>query len=376
MPADAPPAGGLAPGGRIGILGGGQLGRMIALAAADFGYRCHIFTPERDSPAAQVAAAATEADYADEAALAAFADAVDVVTLEFENIPVETVRFLDRRKPVRPGAEVLRITQDRLLEKRFAVAQGAGTAPFAPVGSAAELAAAAAAIPGRTVLKTRRFGYDGKGQAMVDDGPDRLDRLGAAWAALGRGECVLEGFVAFEKEVSVIVARGLDGSVAAFPAVENRHRHHILDLTLYPAEIAEATRRQAETIALNLARHLDLVGTVAVEMFVTAKGEVLVNELAPRVHNSGHWTIEACATSQFHQHVRAICGLPLGSPRPHSNAAMKNLIGEDARAFGRLVADPRNAVHLYGKTEIRAGRKMGHVTRLFPPGHPPEPFEI
>lgn len=364
MSAPAP----LPPGSRIGILGGGQLGRMIAIAAAELGYRCHVFCPEEEAPAADVAAAWTKAGYADQAALRAFAGAVDVITLEFENIPADCVAFLAALKPVRPGAEVLRITQDRLLEKDFARALGLGTAPYAPVGGAEEAGAAAAAIPGRAVLKTRRFGYDGKGQRLIAAGGDRAAAIRDAWAEMGSIPCILEGFVDFRCELSVIAARGQDGAIACFVPVENRHRQQILDLTIAPARLPAPLLHEAEEMARRIAGSLDLCGTIAVEMFLGRDGRLLVNELAPRVHNSGHWTIEACLTSQFQQHVRAICGLPLGSPARHADATMRNLIGDDADRWAEILKDPANRLHLYGKSETRPGRKMGHVTRLLPLG--------
>ena len=350
------------PGATIGILGGGQLGRMIALAAAELGYRCHVYCPEPESPAADVAAVATVAAYDDRAALDAFARAVDVVTLEFENIPVATVEHLAKQVAVRPGADALRITQDRLLEKDFVRASGGGTADYRAVGSRSELAAALAALGTPAILKTRRFGYDGKGQTRIAS----LTDADAAWNAIGSAPCILEAFVPFALEVSVIVARAPDGTVAAFVPVENRHKAGILDVTIAPAPIAPATMLAAEALARRLAERLGIVGMLAVEMFVTRDGAVLVNELAPRVHNSGHWTIEACVTSQFEQNVRAVCGLPLGSPARHSNAVMRNLIGADVERWADFVRQPDTKLHLYGKRETRAGRTMGHVTRLYP----------
>lgn len=350
------------PGATIGILGGGQLGRMIALAAAELGYRCHVYCPEPASPAADVAAAATVAAYDDRAALDAFARTVDVVTLEFENIPVATIVHLAEQVPVRPGADALRVTQDRLLEKDFVRAAGGGTADYRSVGSRNELGAALAALGTPAILKTRRLGYDGKGQARITAPAD----ADAAWTKIGGVPCILEAFVPFRLEVSVIVARGPDGSTATYVPVENRHKTGILDVTVAPAPIAPETAQDAEMLARRLAEQLGIVGLLAVEMFVTRDGAVLVNELAPRVHNSGHWTIEACVTSQFEQNVRAVCGLPLGSPTRHSNAVMRNLIGDDVTRWADFVRQPDTKLHLYGKRETRAGRKMGHVTRLYP----------
>ncbi len=371
--APAPPA--IPPGATIGILGGGQLGRMAALAAAALGYRCHIFCPDEHSPAFAVAAAHTIADYADGAALDAFAAVVDVITLEFENIPVEALERLARHRPVRPGADVLRVTQDRLLEKTFVRDHGAGTAPFCAVSGPADLAAAAALGP-RAVLKTRRFGYDGKGQHMLalpegSDAETIAAALHAAWEGLGGGDCLLEGFIDFTCEISVIVARGLDGAVQSYVPVENRHAGHILRTTLVPAFLPAPLLAEAEAIARRLAEGLGLVGLMAVEMFVTREGRILVNELAPRCHNSGHWTIEACLVSQFQQQVRAVCGLPLALPGRHSDAVMENLIGDAVAHWPALLAEPGASLHLYGKSAARPGRKMGHVTRLYPLGQRP-----
>lgn len=354
----------LAPGGTIGIMGGGQLGRMTALAAARLGYRCHIFSPEDDSPAAQVADDATVAEYDDEAALQAFAAGVDVVTFEFENVPHESVQRLAAGTTVRPGWQALRVAQDRLIEKRFINDLGLKTAPWRAAASPQALIDAVARIGRPAVLKTARLGYDGKGQVMIGPGKD----LAQAWREMGAETGILEGFVELEREVSVIVARGLSGAMAAYPPVENRHVHHILDTTLAPAAIPDALAKEAVAIAETLAGALDLLGLLAVEMFVTRDGQLLVNEVAPRPHNSGHWTIDACSTSQFEQFVRAVAGLPLGSVERHSDAIMKNLIGEEVNQWPKLVAEPGVCVHLYGKREARPGRKMGHVTRLYPKG--------
>ena len=289
----------LAPGSVIGIIGGGQLGRMTALAAAPLGYRCHIFTPEEDSPAAQVAEKTTVAAYEDEKALAEFAASVDVITYEFENIPVDTVQRLSELVPVRPQPSVLAVSQHRVAEKDFARDAGAQTAPYRHVTGLEQLPA---------VLKTCRFGYDGKGQIKITAETD----LAAAWESLKTDDAVLEGFVSFDKEVSVIVARGTDGTALAFPVAENHHVDHILSTSTVPAVISGATEKAARATAVALAERLELVGLLAVEMFVTAEGEVLVNEVAPRPHNSGHWTQDGCATSQFGQFVRAVTGLPLG----------------------------------------------------------------
>lgn len=352
----------LPPGSVIGILGGGQLGRMTAMAAARLGYKCHIFTPERDSPASHVAAVTTVAAYDDAAALDVFARAVDVVTLEFENIPVDAARRIGGITPLHPGPDVLEIAQDRVLEKEFLNRIGVGTAPWAAVADLASLERAVEEIGRPAVLKSARLGYDGKGQAAVGTGAVLADVL----AAVGADRCVLEGFIDFACEISVIVARGLDGAVVAWPAVENLHVNHILDTTIAPARVSGKVADRAEGTARHIATEIGLTGVLAVEMFVTRDDGVLVNEIAPRPHNSGHWTIDACATSQFEQLVRAVCGLPLGSTGRHSDAVMKNLIGDEADAWADILAEPGARLHLYGKAETRPGRKMGHVTRLKP----------
>jgi 5-(carboxyamino)imidazole ribonucleotide synthase len=354
----------LPPGSTIGILGGGQLGRMLAMAAARLGYKCHIYAPpEEDAPAALVTPFATRAAFDDEAALARFADAVDVVTFEFENVPAETAEFIaGRGRPMHPGPGVLRITQDRLREKNFLRAIGVGTTDYREVTDLASLERAVGEIGAHGVLKTVRLGYDGKGQVMLKAGSD----LAAAWRRLGGGIAILEKFVDFACEASVIVARNEHGAGAVYVPVENRHLHHILDTTIAPAPLAEEVAMRAEGIARHVAEKLGIVGLLAVEMFVTGHGELLVNELAPRPHNSGHWTIDACHTSQFEQHVRAICGLPFGSTERHSDAVMKNLIGSDIEDWREWIADPAAQLHIYGKKEARPGRKMGHVTRLLP----------
>lgn len=354
----------LPPGSVIGIFGGGQLGRMAAMAAARLGYRCHIYCPDPDSPAFQVSDSHTAKAYDDMAAIDAFADAVDVVTFEFENVPDASLDRLTGRVPVHPSADVLRISQDRAAEKTFINNLGIGTAPWRGVTDLASLEGALAEIGRPSILKTARFGYDGKGQTTVRDG----DGPAAAWATIGETNAVLEGFVDFACEISVIVARGVDGSEQAYVPVENEHRDHILYRTTAPARIDEAVAETAMDIARRIADGLDLIGLLAIEMFVTRSGDVLVNEIAPRPHNSGHWTIDACTVSQFEQFVRAVVGVPLGSPERHSDAEMINLIGAEADDWASLVADPKAAVHLYGKAESRPGRKMGHVTRIFPRG--------
>ncbi len=350
----------LAPGACIGIVGGGQLGRMTALAAARLGYRCHVFTPEADSPAAQVTDRVTVAAYDDLGALERFARAVDVVTIEFENLPVEPLARLAGLVPVQPAPAVLAICQDRRREKEFLNRIGIATAPWRAVADAEDLAAAQAALAGPIILKTARFGYDGKGQIGLAPGDDPA----AAWALFGGAPAVAEARIDFACEISVIVARGRDGSEAGYPPVENRHEHHVLAKTIAPAPIAAGLAEEARVLAARIARELEVVGLLAVEMFVTRDGRLLVNELAPRPHNSGHWTIDACAISQFELLVRALCGLPLCEPGRFADAVMDNLLGAAVAAWPDVFAEPGARLHLYGKREIRAGRKLGHVTRL------------
>ena len=363
----------LPPNATIGLVGGGQLGRMSALAAARLGYRCHILTREIDTPAAQVSHAVTISDYSDPVSLRMFADAVDVISFEFENVSAEGLDLLASIRPVRPAASVLRISQDRIHEKTFLNGAGVATAPWAPVASRQQLHEAVRRLGLPAVLKTTRLGYDGKGQATLH-APEDLD---PAWERLVPKPLVLEGFVDFAQEISVIMARGADGCVSAFDIVENRHRNHILDVTLAPARISVAIDQAAQAIGRRVAEALDLIGLLAVEMFVDSTGEVLVNEIAPRPHNSGHWTIDACPASQFELHVRAIAGLPLPPATRHSDAVMKNLIGPEGVALWPVaLAEPGIIPHLYGKPKALPGRKMGHVTRLFPRGSLPGDFGV
>jgi 5-(carboxyamino)imidazole ribonucleotide synthase len=352
----------LAPGAVIGILGGGQLGRMTALAAARLGYRCHVFAVEPDSPAAQVCDASTVAAFADHAALDRFAAAVDIATFEFENIPAEAVRRVAALKPVLPRPEILEITQDRLREKDFLHSIDVATAAYREISDAASLVRAMRDFGYPAVLKSVRMGYDGKGQVTLTPEVRPED----AWGRMGGEIGILESFVDFACEISVVVARGRNGAWATYPPVENQHSDHILDTTIAPARIDPEIAMRAEAIARHVAERLDLVGVLAVEMFVTQDGELLVNELAPRPHNSGHWTIDACVTSQFEQLVRALCGLPLGSVEHHSDAIMKNLIGGEVEKWRDALGDPLAKLHLYGKREVKPRRKMGHVTRLIP----------
>ena len=356
---------GLAPGAVLGILGGGQLARMMALAAADLGVRAHIFAPEPDSPAFDVAARHTVGDYEDEAALARFADAVDVVTYEFENVPAATAAFLAARTPLHPGARALGLTQDRLSEKTFVAGLGLAVAPFRAVDSLADLEAAVDALGRPSILKTRRFGYDGKGQVKIAADTD----LAEAYEAIGHFPAILEGFVPFSREVSVVAARGSDGAFAAFDLCENEHRDHILAFTRVPARVSAPAALAAGEAARKIGAALGYVGVFAVEMFVVGEGAdetVIVNEIAPRVHNSGHWTSEGAQTSQFHQHVRAVCGFPLGSAARRGRIEMENLIGDAGLRWRALLAEPGAHLHLYGKRDARPGRKMGHVTRIRP----------
>jgi 5-(carboxyamino)imidazole ribonucleotide synthase len=329
------------------------------MAAARLGFRCHILAPEPESPAADVAAAWTRADYGDRKALDEFAAAVDVVTLEFENVPVDTLELLAERRPVRPSARVLRVTQDRLAEKACAAELGCPVTAYAKVENAVDLARSLAEI-GPGVLKTTRFGYDGKGQIRVPTGDD----LGTMVARLGQSVLIHEAWVDFALELSVITARSPSGAVRSYVPVENRHRHHILDVTLAPAAIPDETAAEAVAMAERIAAALGLEGLLAVEMFLTRDGQLLVNELAPRPHNSGHWTVDACAISQFELLVRVLCGLPLPDPGRFADAVMDNLLGSAIVAWPEWLAEPGARLHLYGKREIRAGRKLGHVTRL------------
>ncbi len=364
----------LAPNATIGIVGGGQLGRMSALAAARLGYRCHVLTPETDSPASQVCAGTTQGAYEDPAALREFASLVDVITFEFENVSAEGLDLLASIRPVHPAPAILRISQDRIAEKTFLNdVAGVATAPWRPVQDKGALDAAIAELGFPAVLKTSRLGYDGKGQAMLTGAHD----VATAYAELSPKPLILEGFVDFAAEISVIVARGADGSAVAFDTVQNHHRNHILDITLAPAPIDPSIAEAAQNAALRVAEALELVGLLAVEMFVDGSGKVRVNEIAPRPHNSGHWTIDACPASQFEMHIRAVAGLPLPRPDRHSDAVMKNLVGPaEAALWPELLATPGLIPHLYGKMEAREGRKMGHVTRLFPKGTLPGTFGI
>ncbi|MGH1452580.1 MAG: 5-(carboxyamino)imidazole ribonucleotide synthase [Paracoccaceae bacterium] len=343
----------------IGILGGGQLGRMLSVAAARLGFRTHIFEPGAMPPAGDVAHAVTTAAYDDADALRAFAESVDVITYEFENIPTSALDILEKIRPIRPGREALRVSQDRLTEKDFLTDLGLKTAPYAPVDTAGDLAAAMAEIGTPAILKTRRFGYDGKGQSKLDSPRD----AGRAMADMAGAPALLEGFVDFSHEVSVIAARGLDGRVACFDPGQNVHKDGILRTTTVPALLGVSQRTDAVLIAAKVLNSLDYVGILGVELFVTANG-LIVNEIAPRVHNSGHWTQNGCAVDQFEQHIRAVAGWPLGDGQRHSDVVMENLIGDDMDRVPEIARESNAALHLYGKAEVKQGRKMGHVNHV------------
>ena len=355
----------LKPGDTIGILGGGQLGRMLATAAARLGLRCRVFSPDPDSPAFDVVMDATCAEYADVEALELFAADVDVITYEFENVPAASAMILAARRPVLPNRKILETTQDRLAEKDFVRQLDIGTADYADVSSVASLRAAIARIGLPAVIKTRRFGYDGKGQSIIraGDDPERI------WEDLATKSAILEAFIPFEREISVIAARSAGGQVECFDVTENEHADHILKTSRAPAAISDALAAQARGIAEKIATALNYVGVLAVELFVVAGDggpKILVNEIAPRVHNSGHWTLDGASISQFEQHIRAIAGWPLGKPVRHGPVTMTNLIGDEINDYERWLTVPGATVHLYGKGRPRPGRKMGHVTQVTP----------
>lgn len=349
------------PGRTVGIIGGGQLGRMFTLAARRLGYRVHALDPTQDCPTGQLADREINAPYDDLDAAARFAGDVDVVTFEFENVPAETLAAVQRLRPVHPAPSVLHTTRHRLREKDFLVAAGVPVADYRAVDSLPTLRDAVRSIGLPSILKTAELGYDGKGQVRID-APAQVPR---AWRAVGGVECVLEALVPFDREISVIVARSTRGQVVCYEPFENEHRNHILDVTRCPAGIDPALRREAQSLATRIARRIELVGVLCIEMFVVGSG-LLVNELAPRPHNSGHLTIDACVTSQFEQQLRAVCGLPLGDPTLLRPAAMANLLGDlwqrGTPRWQRALALPGVHLHLYGKTGPRPGRKMGHLT--------------
>ncbi len=352
------------PGGTIGVLGGGQLGRMLAFEARRMGYRVAVLDPEPESPAAQVADVHVRGAFDDLEAAEQLARCSDVITLDTEHVPFALLERLEALKPVRPSPRVLRIIQDRLEQRRFLDGQRAPQARYAPVWDRESLHAAADAVGLPAVLKTRRAGYDGKGQARLT----RSDRLVDAWQAVGQAPAILESFVDFEREISVLLARDVDGNVRFHPIAENVHRHHVLRTSRVPARVSEALASEAQALGARLASALDHVGMMAIELFVTREGRLLVNELAPRTHNSGHYSFGACATSQFEQHLRAVCGLPLGDTSLLRPAVMLNLLGDlwsaGPPSFGSVLAHPTAHLHLYGKRRASPGRKMGHVLIL------------
>ena len=356
----------LPPGSTIGVLGSGQLGRMLALAAARLGFKTHIYC-EDSGPAFDVASRTTKAPFADRAALSAFAGEVDTVTYEFENVPLDAARHLATLLPVRPGSKALEVAQDRLAEKTFMTALGIPVAPYRTVDSAGAVRTALDEIGAAAILKTRRFGYDGKGQLSLVPGDDAA----RAWAEIGARPAVLEERLSFAAELSALVVRAADGALAFYDCPVNVHRHGILDRSIVPSGLPSDDLVQAREIGAAIAKALDYVGVLAVEMFylgADAPTRLIVNEIAPRVHNSGHWTIDACGVSQFENHIRAVAGWPLGSPERHSGAEMINLIGAAALDWQALAGEPGVCLHLYGKRVARDGRKMGHMTRLFPRG--------
>jgi len=349
----------LAQGSTIGILGGGQLGRMLSVAAARLGFKTCVFEPTGDCPASHVANYHFQASYEDAEALRKFAQSVDVITYEFENIPTSALDALEAVRPIRPSREALRISQDRLIEKDFLTDLGLTVAPYAPVNSEAELRSAVAKVGLPAILKTCRFGYDGKGQTRLTSEAD----IAPAWAAMVGAPSVLEGFIDFTREISIIAARGTSGEVACYDPGENVHEGGILRTTTVPADIPASLRTDAVLLAARVLNALDYVGVMGVELFVTPKG-LIVNEIAPRVHNSGHWTQNGCTVDQFEQHIRAVAGWPLGNGGRHADVVMENLIGSDMDRVPDLAKAADVALHLYGKAEVKDGRKMGHLNRI------------
>jgi 5-(carboxyamino)imidazole ribonucleotide synthase len=346
----------------LGILGGGQLGRMSAMAAARLGISTHIYCPEEACPASLVTPYFTCAEYEDEAALKAFAEQVDVISFEFENIPLQTIEFLKKHKPVYPDSRLLEVSQNRLVEKDFLNSIDIPTAPWAPCHSATDIEVTLEKWQAEAcIIKTARFGYDGKGQIF-----HRLnDNIKENWLKLNTDEAVIEGVIDFDYEISVIVARDLKGQSVTYPAVRNDHKNHILDKTTFPApNLNEDIAKEASNMAHKIAEAVDLVGVLALELFATKDNQLIANEIAPRTHNSGHWTMDACAVSQFENHVRTVCALPVGDTTPHSAAEMINLIGDDVNDLDKYLSMPNAHIHLYGKTTVKEGRKMGHVTIL------------
>ncbi len=355
----------LQPGATIGILGGGQLGRMLSVAASRLGLKCHIFEPGNEPPAGQVAARVTTADYADQKALKEFANSVDVITYEFENIPTEALDVLESICPVRPGRDALRISQDRLTEKRFLQDLGLHTAPYAAIDTLADLDAALTDIGIPAILKSRRFGYDGKGQIRIHSATEAAQAI----IDMNGAPAILEGMIDFTHEVSVIGARSIDGQIACYDPGENVHVAGILHTTTLPANLTMSQRTDAVLIAAKILNALDYIGVMGIELFVTPD-KLIVNEFAPRVHNSGHWTQQGCTIDQFEQHIRAIAGWPLGDGSRHSNIKMLNLIGQDIAQVPKFATDSRTAIHLYGKKDVKTGRKMGHINQYLGPANP------
>ena len=351
----------LTQGATIGILGGGQLGRMLSVAAARLGFKTHIYEPGATPPAGHVADRVTTASYDDTAALSDFANTVDVITYEFENIPTSALDTLEALRPIHPNRRALATSQDRLLEKQFLQSLGLNIAPFATVDTLDDLTAAIAKVGTPAILKTRRFGYDGKGQARIMSDNDATK----AHADMAGAPCVLEGFVDFSHEVSVIAARGQQGDIACYDPGENVHINGILHSTTVPAKLSNAQSTDAVLLAARILNELDYVGVMGVELFVTPQG-LIINEFAPRVHNSGHWTQNGCTIDQFEQHIRAVAGWPLGDGKRHSDVTMENLIGDDMDRVPVIAREPNSALHLYGKTDVKPGRKMGHVNRITP----------
>lgn len=363
----------LAPNSIIGIIGGGQLGRMSAMAAAKLGFRTHILTQEADGPAAQVSHGITIGAYDDFDALNNFVQSVDVVTFEFENISADALDFLSKHRPVRPSGQILRISQDRIAEKTFLTNAGIPVAPWCSVTDLPSLQNAAETLGFPFILKTTREGYDGKGQCRIYSADDFDNAL----STLSPHPLVAEGMVNFACELSVMVVRGTDGTIRCFNPAQNHHVNGILDLTLAPAPVTAEVAHKAQALAAQIAEQLDLTGITGVEMFLDHKANLLVNEIAPRPHNSGHWTMDACPADQFDMHIRAVTGMPLPPARRHSDAVMKNLVGPDDMAlWPQIIAAPALLPHLYGKAEARPGRKMGHVNILFPYGSLPGEFGV
>ncbi len=352
----------LATGATIGILGGGQLGQMLSVAASRLGFKVHIFEPGAHPPAGQVAGTVTCARYDDLGALTAFADSVDIITYEFENIPTSALDTLEAITPVHPNRRALAISQDRITEKEFLQGLGLNVAPFAAVDNLAELEIAITKIGIPSILKTRRFGYDGKGQSRIKSPTDAAQ----AMRDVGDTPSVLEGFIDFSHEISIIGARNADGQIACYDPGENVHKDGILHTTTLPAHLSPGQRTDAVLFTANILNALEYIGVIGVEIFVTPSG-LIVNEIAPRVHNSGHWTQNGCTIDQFEQHIRAVAGWPLGDGKRHSNVEMLNLIGDDMNRVAELSANAANAIHLYGKADIKPGRKMGHVNRHLGP---------